>query len=295
MKKHLPLASSAFLFAGLAFLFACNSGPKAHTPLEDSLAKVNTGMNTQLKEKDSLIYTKEEAMTEFIHSFNDIQDNLNKIKEKEKIITNNSGSVEFKKSNKDQIIGDIQLIYDLLNKNKQRLASVTKKLKDANLQNQDLETACVNLTNQLLDKETDISDLKDKLVKLNVDLSTLKTQYAEEKQEADLKTEALNTGHYVVGRAKELARKGLITKEGGFIGLGKVIEMSKTVDQNYFNKIDITQTTEIPLSGKRAKVVTTHPGDSYKLIETAGVYSKLEILDADKFWSASKYLIVTTD
>jgi chromosome segregation ATPase len=234
-------------------------------------------------------------MTEFIKSFNEIQNNLNEIKSKEKIISTSSQGVEFKNSNKDQIISDIQAIYDLLGKNKQKLANLGKRLKDSNLKIDDLETACLNLTNQLTEKESEITGLKTKLEELNVDLSNLKVQFVEAKEESELKTEQLNTAWYIVGATKELKRKGLVTKEGGFIGIGKVMELSKTADENQFTKIDIIQTTEIPLSCKKAKLITVHPDDSYKLVEAAGNVSKLEILDPGKFWSASKFLIITTE
>jgi hypothetical protein len=288
MKKYLPLFS-------LAFTLACNSGAVKHTPLEDSLAKVNTTIKNELKNEDTVLMNKEAALTSFVQSFNEIQDNLNKIKEKEKIIGTSSSNIEFKKSNKDQIISDIQSIYDLLNKNKQQMAGLTKRLKDSKLEVADLETACNNLTTLVADKESEIADLKSSLEQLNVDFGSLKMKYEEEKQEGDLKTKALNTGHYVVGQTKELTRRGLITKEGGFIGIGKTTELSKNFDDHFFNTIDITQTTAIPLTGKRIKLVTIHPEGSYKLIGTEGAYTRLEILNVDKFWAASKYLIVTAD
>jgi hypothetical protein len=156
MKKYVILL-------GITALFACNSEEKKQIALADSLAHVNVNMNLELKEKDSLIIDKEAAMNEFITSFNEIQENLNQIKSKEKIISTSSKGVEFEKSNKDQINSDIQLIYDLLGKNKQKVANLTKRLKSSNLKVDALELAVTNLTNQLIEKETEITDLKTKL------------------------------------------------------------------------------------------------------------------------------------
>ncbi len=288
MKKYL-------IVIGFSALFACNPETSKRTSLADSLASVNSGLAKELKEKDTLLTSKEAAMAAFIKSFNEIQQNLDAIKEKEKIIMPGSGTAELKKSDKDQIISDIQTIYDLLGKNRQKAITLGQKLKAANLKADDLETACTNLTNELTKSESEVTDLKTKLADLNIDFSELKIKYTEEKQEADLKTQKLNTGHYIIGSAKDLAKKGLITKEGGFIGIGKVSGLSKSFDENQFTKIDIVQTTEIPLSGKRIKILTVHPGNSYKLVETAGTVSKLVILDPDKFWGASKYLIITAE
>jgi hypothetical protein len=288
MKKYLILMM-------LPALFSCGTGEKKQTAMEDSLSNVNKNIKNELKDKEDLLADKDAAMTEFIKSFNEIQGNLNEIKAKEKIISVSSGDKEFKKSNKDQIISDIQTIYDLLDKNKKKIAGLSKKLKNSNLKIEELELAVTNLTNQLADKETEITGLKSNLETLNVDFANLKVRYAEEEQESNLKTEKLNTAYYVVGSKKDLTKKGLITKKGGFIGIGKVEESSAVVDGNYFTKIDITQTKEIPIHGDKVRLVSIHPADSYKLVEGPASIDKIVILDAAKFWSTSKYLIITSE
>ena len=287
MKKYLILL-------GISALLACNTGTKKHTALEDSLANVNAGIKNENQIKDSLLRNKEAALTEFVASFNEVQDNLNRIKENEKIITVSSKGSEFKKSSKDQIITDVQSIYDLLGKNKLKVANLSKKLKDSNLKIDELEKAINNLSVQLMDKETEITDLKNQLEKLNVDFKNLKMEYIEQKQESQLKTEKLNTAYYVVGTTKELKKNGIVTKEGGFIGIGRVTEMS-TINPAYFTKIDITLVKEIPVSAKKVKLITNHPETSYKMVEGANSIIRIEITDPEQFWSISKYCIITAD
>ncbi|MFY9307987.1 MAG: hypothetical protein WAQ28_02940 [Bacteroidia bacterium] len=287
MKKYL-------IIFGAAVLFACNTETEKKAALADSLATANESIVNALKEKDSLLSTKEAAMTEFVQSFNEIQQNLNEIKEKEKIISTSSNS-ELKKSDKDQVISDIQTIYDLLNKNKQKVASLSKKLKASNLKVDELELAVTNLTNQLLEKETEIASLQNQLEKLSADFSNLSMKYTQEKTASDQKTEKLNTAFYVVGSTKDLKKNGVVTKEGGFIGLGKVAELNSTLDPTYFTRVDITQVKDIPIGGKQVKLVTPHPDDSYKLVEGATSTIKLTITNPEKFWSISKYLIISTE
>lgn len=287
MKKYL-------IVLGTAVLFACNTESEKKAALADSLATANASIADELKAKDSLLSTKEAAMTEFVQSFNEIQQNLNEIKEKEKIISTSSNS-ELKKSEKDQMISDIQTIYDLLNKNKQKVANLSKKLKASNLKVNELELAVTNLTNQLLEKETEIASLQNQLEKLSVDFSNLSMKYTQEKTASDQKTEKLNTAFYVVGTTKDLKKNGVVTKEGGFIGLGKVAELNTTLDPNYFTRVDITQVKDIPIGGKQVKLVTPHPADSYKMVEGATSTIKLTITDPEKFWSISKFLIISTD
>jgi hypothetical protein len=288
MKKYLIVLM-------LPALFSCGTGEKKQTALADSLSRVNMSIKNELTDKENLLADKDAAMSEFVKSFNEIQGNLNEIKEKEKIISISSEGKELKKTNKDQIISDIQTIYDLLNKNKQRVASLSKKLKNSNLKIEEVELAVTNLTNQLTDKEIEITGLKNKLETLNVDFATLKIKYEEEHQESNLKTQKLNTAYYVIGSKKDLTEKGLITKKGGFIGIGRVAESSAVTDGNYFTKIDITQTTEIPIHGDKVKLISIHPAGSYKMVEGSASIDKIEILDPEKFWSVSKYLIITSE
>lgn len=288
MKKYLILAL-------IPAFFACTQGGNKQTALADSLSTVNQNIKNELSVKEELLNNKEIAMNEFIASFNEIQNNLNEIKEKQKIISTKSESVEFKKSNKDQIINDIQVIYDLLNKNKQKAASLTKKLENSNLKADEIRLAVSNLSNQVNDKEFEITKLKSNLEKLNVDFANLKIRYNEEVEESNMKTEKLQTAYYLIGSNKDLTEKGVITKSGGFIGLGKVARLNERLDRNYFTKIDITQTREIPIHGDKVKLVSTHPADSYKLIEGSASIDKIVILDQEKFWSVSKYLIIASE
>ena len=288
MKKYL-------IVLAIPALFACGgSGDKKNTPLEDSLTSANLDIKNDLRSKEDLLQSKEEAVADFLNAFNEIQWNLNEIKAKEKIISESSVAKELKKTKKDQIITDIQAIYDLLDINKKRVATLNKKLNQSNLQIGEIELAVVNLTNQLESKEGEIADLKNRLESLNVDFATLKARYVEEQLLSDLKTEKLNTAYYVVGLKKDLVKKGIITKKGGFIGIGKVAEMNADQNSdNYFTKIDLTQTTEIPIHGDKIELVSTHPADSYKLVEGANSIDKIVILDQEKFWSVSKYLIIS--
>ena len=294
MKKYLALSA-------LPLLFACGGGNKT-TPLEESLTKANIEMTNEVSEKEVIINSKESALNEFVKSFNEIQNNLNQIKAKEKILSSNKKGVELNKSAKDQIISDIEFIYEQMNKNKEKLISVRKRLKDSNIKIDDLETALANLRVQITNNESEIAELKYHLENLNVDFSNLKINYDNlqetyetAKQVSDQKTATLNTAYYAIGTAKNLKKDGIITEEGGFIGIGKTKELNEKINSANFIKVDITMVTEISLNAaKKVKLLTTHPQDSYKFVKS-NYYDKLEILSPEKFWEASKYLVIETE
>ena len=285
--KKIKLLSLLLLFSSSLFFTSCGNGEKEENPLADSLMNENNA-------KAGKINSQEAAIQEFVNAFNEIQTNLNEIKEKEKIVINNSKSGDVK-NKEDDIKNDIQAIYDLMNKNKTRIASLGKKLKNANKKIEGLEQMIATLEAQLNEKDAQINTLKGQVEQLNIELSNLNLNYQEVEEEVEVKTVKLNTAYYAIGTLKELKEKGVVTKEGGFIGLGKTAQLKSDFNKDYFTKVDITQNSTIPLGTKKAKLLTTHPSASYKLVGNEKKVEKLEILNAEDFWSASKYLVIVIE
>lgn len=266
------------------FWFACGDDKPVTDPVKDSLTEETNRLNGITSEQAA-------SLDSFFRAMNDIQANLDLIKEKEKMIASDTSKGDVG-SRKDKITADIQAIYDMMVQNKQRLAASKKNLSNANLQIASMQTMIDNLNNTLITREAEITELKDDLEKKNLELSNLSMNYQELQQESDAKTVALNTAYYAYGTKKELESQGVITLEGGVIGLGKTIKMNEKPNTDYFTQVDITTLTEIQLSSKEATVVTTHPANSYKIEGEDGRADKLVITDQAKFWSVSKYLVV---
>lgn len=280
-----------YLIALLPLAFGCGNEPKhegAVLSAEDSLRAVNGGYQVRIQDQDSSIQN-------FIQGYNEIQANLDAIKEKEKIVSTNSKTAETRKAKQDQIVDDIQQMYDIMNKNKQRLAAMKSQLATSKNKSAELEKFITRLTADIEAKDAQINDLKNQLEQLNVAMTNLNTSYQEVTQESQSKTEKLNTAYYTFGTAKELTKNGVLTKEGGFIGLGKTQKVKEDFNKQYFTKVDISTTNSITLGAKKAKLVTTHPVESYKIEGEDGKAEKLNILNPDEFWSASKYLVIIVE
>lgn len=143
-----------YLIAFLPFVTSCGGGNKDGVlSAEDSLTAVSGGQAVRIDKQDSSIQS-------FIRGFNEIQDNLDEIKQKEKIVSENSKDPEVRKTKEQQIVDDIQSIYDIMNKNKQRLASMKSKLKESNKHNDELEKFIARLTTEIEEKDATINDLK---------------------------------------------------------------------------------------------------------------------------------------
>ena len=281
------LAVTAITLSGL-FTISCGGSEKDENPLADSLSGVNGELTGKLSQKEA-------AIQEFVNSFNAIQENLTAIKEKEKIVTVRSQNGDVK--NMEQSIQeDIQAIYDLMAKNKSRINSLSKKLKASKSKISGLEQMIATLEAQLEAKDGEITALKSQLEAKNIELSNIVMNLEVVEAESTAKTEKLNTAFYAFGTFKELKEKNVITKEGGFIGMGKSAKLKDDFNKEYFTKIDISQVNSIHIGAKKAKIITNHPTSSYKLI-LAGEKNveKIDILNAEDFWSNSKYLVIITE
>jgi septal ring factor EnvC (AmiA/AmiB activator) len=239
---------------------------------------------------------------EFVASMNDIETNLNSISEKQASINISASNPEMTRSQKERINDEIAAINELMKTNRDKMADLQKKLKRSNSRIGEFEKMVANLSQQieLKDKEladlnTKLSDLNTQVATLNTNVGTLTTQNEEKTRMIDDQTSRLHTAYYTKGTYKELESKNVLTKEGGFLGIGKEQKVTNDFNPDAFAKVDITQTKVIPIESKNAKVITTHPTSSY-VLETKEQDKKyvtnLVISDPDQFWKASKYLVV---
>jgi hypothetical protein len=258
---------------------------------------------------DSLISVssaKDSMVTDFVNAFNDIQSNLDSIKMKEKIITNVAGgNSEIRSRSKDQINSDINQIYKLQQDNRALVASLRSKLKKSGIHTAELEQMIESLSQQIEEKDVQIAQLKDELSKVNIQVTDLTTKIgdlntnvenlnavtAQKQKVIEDKTAELNTAYYVIGTSSYLKEKKIVTKEGGFIGLGRKKELTPDVDKNALTKVDITQLNAIPIMKSKVTVLTSHPKSSYRLTGK-NLSDSLVITNQKEFWSLSKVLVL---
>ena len=237
---------------------------------------------------------RDESVNEFMRSFNEIEENLLSIQQKERTL--NSGNVE----NSAELGGDakarieteIQSINELMEKNKNQISELQKKLKKSNFKIDEFEKTIARLEQSISEKDAEIVALNEKLVALNYQVEGLNHSVdslnSDSKAKADqivAKDDAMSEVYYAVGTKKELASNGVLTKEGAFSGGGSGKKLD--FNSNYFTKIDSRKTSEISINAKKAKLLSSHPAASYELTG-----AKLVIKDAAAFWKASKYCVI---
>lgn len=288
MKKYLILLL-------IPVFFACGREAKREA---EALKARNDSLMSQTMQKD-------EAINEFIATVNEIQGTLDTIKMKENIInlsTDKAG--ELKLSAKDQIKSDITTIYGMMEKNKQQLNDLTRKLRSSNLNVTELKKLVDRLTKELNDKNAELEDLRDRLAKMNITIQTanlridtlsgvVKEQSSQLQQREETISQqetAINTAYYIMGTSKELKKNGII--ENPLVGQVKLLPNFK---RDLFTKVDIRKVMEISILSKKATVVSNHPTSSYKLVGDKKIIQSLQILDVNAFWSNTKYLVIVVD
>ena len=279
MKKYFLIAVL------LPFLWACENTGK-DSPEMEQLKKQNEELQSQLNEKDA-------SVNDMFNFINDVESNLAEIESRQmKISESKKAGNEVNQDVKESITEHIQNINTLLDKNKQLIASLQKKMKESNMKIDAMQKTIDLLNQQLTQKDAEIAGLKDQLAKLqftveelNGKVADLSTQNEQQSQVIDEQTTELNTAYYVVGTKKDLKTKGVIVGD----------KLSTKLNPGSFNKIDIRTMTEIKLNVKKAKVLSTHPEGSYNLVESGKAIEKIAIRDSKKFWSISKFLVIQTD
>lgn len=287
--KAFAISFIIFLIAGVV-LYSLYS--REHKKLMTVMEDQKVSLTDKITERDSVI-------NEWISTFSEIEKNLIMIKEKEKIITISSNDVEFTKDQRDRILEDIKYINSLLEQNKKKISSLNAQLKKSGGTIKALQVKITELEASMKLSESEISDLKStladkdfKIEQLNAEMTDMQVTIEQKDAEIVNRTAELNKAYYAYGTFKELKSKGIVTKEGGFIGLGKKISLIENFPDSAFTLINITETKIIPVNSKEAKLITEHPSGSYEFIRKNDLIEYVEIKDPAQFWKISKYAVV---
>ncbi len=238
---------------------------------------------------------KDAEINDMLTTFNEIQEGLRLITEAENEVTlmknDETGS------NSEQIKEKLQLISNQMKLNKELIAKLRKQARESDTAGDQMKKSIESLTQQLTEKEQELATLREELQKkdiqiaeldevvdnLNTNVSSLTKDNDTKAQTISTQDKALNTAWYVFGTKKELKDQHILDGE-------KVLRSN--FNQNYFTKIDIRVDKEIKLYSKSAKILTSHPSNSYTLTQDSNKQYILRINNPDVFWETSKYLVV---
>jgi hypothetical protein len=292
MKKLLIVGSL------LASMWACTDVKE--TQEYRDLARANDSLATQVSSRDQQI-------EEFVNSVNEIENNLAAIDKNQLAITDLKKEGEVKQ--KDRINEIIRGIDAYVVENRQKLDRLEKQLKDSRNKSAGLTKLVKQLRQSIAEKEQQVNELLATISVLEGERDTLRstitrkdaeiaqkdTELASRQQAIDERETNLNTAFYKIGSRKELLTAGIIQKSGGILGAGRTYKLSPKMVTTDFTSINIKNVAEIEMGDTdKRNVLSTHPSESYYFVKTDGQVL-LKIVDPQKFWSVSKYLVVEID
>ncbi len=246
-----------------------------------------------LTERDSLI-------NDWLITFDQIEKDLMSIKEKENLVSMNTSNSEVPENRKAQVLEDIKYINTLLQSNKEKIASLNAQLKKSGNTMKGFQDRIAMLETSITRYEADITQMKTALVEkdfeigqLNTKMTALDLTIVEQNDKINNQTNTMHEAYLASGTYKDLKAKGIVTKEGGFLGLGRKESLLENCSDSLFEKVDVTEIKTIQINSKDAKLITEHPQSSYEMIhEGNNKIAYIEIKDPDQFWKISKYAVV---
>lgn len=256
---------------------------------KEQLTAQNDSLTLALKEKQVVL---EQAMS----AIADIQEGFRAINEAEGRIALQATGEGL--TDAQRLKEDLQFIQQEMDDNRKQIEQLQKKLKASGAEVTSLRKVLANLQQELVDKTASLAVLHSELAQKNIRIAELDSaivvltadvnslQAINESQHEVIKQQVsqLHVAWYVYGTAKEL-------KEQNILKDGKVMS-STDFNKNYFTEIDTRDDTVFPLYSKHAKLLTTHPVDSYEFTKDASKQLTLSVIDAEAFWSVSRYMII---
>ena len=286
MKKINYLALIAFAATALSTVSCVESSSKykALVSQRDSIQVVASEIESEYNETLAIL--------------GDIQDVFRAIRESEGNLVLDVQNIEGQtKSDRAKISAEVNMIKDLIDQNRAKIKSLNNSLRRSNNKSSALAKTIAKMEAELVARDAAITALQEEIAKykiaiegLNTAVATLTTNVADlstlsDKQKAELaaQTEAINTVWYCFAKSSDL--------KAGMMRSTKAIAKGE-FDNSQFTKGDKTQISSFPLNSKKGKILSSHPINSYELVKGEDKMVTLNILDADKFWSITKYLVV---
>jgi hypothetical protein len=299
--ERIILSILAFSIGSMLFLSSCGKEKDPNKLLETDPIPAMKASNA---ERDSIL-------DELLATFEEIDANLEVIREKEADLREWAEGEEVMGSREDRMVRDIQVINTLMADNRHEIGSLRERLRKAGININSLETRLNHMEIESQQKTAELQDLKLELMDAMTSLAGLNDTLTQRELRVVMQEEVISTQSAVIreqdglmheayvatGSYKDLKARGLVSKKGALLGvLGGDKEFTAKTDPDEFVQIDQREHAKIPVSSKKVELITPHPDGSYTLEKgNDGKVEAIEIVDPAAFWQSSRYLIVATD
>lgn len=259
-------------------------------PTKKELQATIDGLNVELAQVNS-------EMENVMGILNDVQEGFQQINEAENRV--NVNNAENSPANvKEQLKADLAFIQAKMKENRERIAELEERANKGDKTAAALRRTIKSLKAELAAKEEQIAALQAELETKNVRIQQLDTEVANltsdkndliaknnaKEQVIANQDKAMHTAWYIIAKKKSL-------KEQNILKRGDVMEQAN-VNKDGFTEIDIRNVVEIPVGAKKASLLSAHPEGSYELVKGEDGLVTLKVLDAQNFWSVTRYLVI---
>lgn len=215
------------------------------------------------------------------------------------------GPSESPSLNREQIKQNLEAYKQTLDNQRKRIAELENELKSNQNYSANLKRIIATLKQQLAQKDEEIAQLRKQVDDQNVDITLLKQNVKSLQERSEMQAgmlvsqqetinaqeQTINTVYIKMGTGKQLKSLGLLT--GGGIFKKQKADLQK-LDKALFNEIDKRNANKISIPAEKAKVMTPQPEDSYRIDKVNGNL-ELTVINPDKFWSVTDFLIIRLD
>ena len=253
-----------------------------------------------IAQRDSIEIEKQSVDSNYnqtIALLNDIESGFATISENQSQMKVDLRGVESTTADRKKAIGaQMNAIKVSLDKNKAKIAELRSLEAKKRNENSLLSEMINRLQTKTDEQEVQIQSLQSELERKNIKIAELNTtvdlqnrNIADQQNVISVQDMNLNTVWYCIATSKQLKEAKIVTSGGLF--QSKTV-MDKDFNQKIFTKVDLRRVSTIATNSKTAKILSSHPQGSYKLIIGADKNIIIEIVNPSKFWSVTKYLVV---
>ena len=255
-----------------------------------------------------IIDHRDSIINDLLQTFDAIEKDMNIVRKQENLLALSANDPEFTNDVRERIMSEIQQMNTMLEENRAKVQDLNKRLKASGLKIAALEDKMVLLQESIVVRDSSINVLKTELVNrdfqladLNTVIDSLDMEVVERDESIQVKDALisqnlaeLDKAYLASGSYKELEVKGIVAKEGGFLGLGKSKMVPANLSDNEFEQISISHTDRIAINSKKVELISNHPQESYEVVSNDSIVEYIQITQPDKFWKKTRYAVVET-
>lgn len=274
------------LVAGIIMMSACQNQ-----------SKVNDALQYQIDSLQTIVDNKDAELNDIIVTMTEVQTGIQRIAEAEGRVTVADGSQE-SASSRAIIRDNMEYICEAMQQNRDLVLQLREKLNASRFKSDKLKGLVDGLQTQVETQNQRIQELHASLAEkdstilaqtvridsLSQSVASLAEEHRDQTTTLARQEKQINSAWFVFGTKSELREQGIMKG-------GNVLEDSE-FNKDYFTEIDIRHVKDIKTYSRSAKLLTTHPKDSYMLTKDGNDQYELHISNPSRFWSVSKYLVI---